>query len=382
VEKSIPEAAFTGAGKDRSLWDRFVAEDLTNGEILSVRAFDRDGGLVYMTGREKPDQGERPMMPVRKKTIREIGMAKRVVSVYGNEEMVHAMRLFIPLEKDLRLIGAVEVVQDIEFIYRRVRNVQWGIGMITLALLFILATCLYYVSRNESAALSRENARLKKYDAGVCYRFRDPLACIKGFAMILAEDGKIPETERREFLTTIIGESDRLNRMMDDLLDLERLEGGAIRLNKETVKIDDLIKESVRRVESQAETGRVKVETRLPRQIHAVNVDREKMVQALGNLLIASVMRSMAGGQVSLGAKYDEKGVQFEVADNGEELSGEEIANLFNRFHWVEPGQQKIGTGLELPLAKAIVEAHSSKVNVQSKINEGVKFSFTLPAIG
>jgi len=377
AEREIPEEAFAKAGDYYSKWDRFVAEYLTSGEILSVRAFDKKGNLVYATGRKELPKKDWGILSIGKKVLTEVGLIRRITSVSGNEEIVHAMRLFFPLEKDLRQIGAVEVVQDIEFIYRQVKNLQVGIIMAALALFLALFVALYRATKSESLALAQKKAKLGAYEAEVCHKLRNPLASIKGYATVALEDKELNEKERAESCKIIIDEADWLSRDIDELLDLTRIESGALWLNKKPVKIDALIIESVNRVSKQAEDRKVKIETKLPEEIAEIRIDREKMVQALGNLLIASVMRSMAGDQVTLGAKYTEKGVRFEVGDNGEELSGEEIANLFNRFHWVEPNQQ--GTGLELPLAKAIVEAHSSKVNVQSKINEGVKFSFTLP---
>ena len=269
------------------------------------------------------------------------------------------------------------MVQDREFIYRQVKNVQAGIIIATLALFLAWFVALYRVTKSESLALAQKKAKLGAYEAGVCNKLRTPLTLIKGYATVALEDKELNEKEREESLKIIIDEADWLSRYIDELLDLTRIESGALWLNKKPVKIDALMQESVSRVSKQAEGRKVKIETKLPEEIAEVKIDREKMVQALGNLLIASVMRSMAGDQVTLGAKYTEKGVRFEVGDNGEELSGEEIANLFNRFHWVEPNQQ--GTGLELPLAKAIVDAHEGKLNAESEVNKGLKFSFALP---
>jgi len=235
------------------------------------------------------------------------------------------------------------------------------------------------VTRKERAALAQKNLKLIAYDSKICNKLRTPLASIKGYATVALEDKELNEKEREEALKIIIDEADWLSRYIDELLDLTRIESGALWLNKKPVKIDALIQESVNRVSKPAEDRKVKIETKLPEEISEIRIDREKMVQALGNLLIASVMRSMAGDQVTLGAKYTEKGVQFEVGDNGEELSSEEISNLFDRIHWVESSQQKTVTGLELPLAKAIVEAHSGKMNVEGKAMEGSTFSFTLP---
>lgn len=379
AEKNIPEAAFLRGGLFRSSWDRFVAEYLTNGEILKVKAFDQNAELIYSTGKEKAGRERWEIFSLGKKMISELGVTKRITSSYGNEESVHAMRLIIPLYKNSQMIGVLEVVQDVDSIYKQVGYVQIGIGMAMLSMLLFLALILNRVTRKERAALAQKNLKLIAYDSKICNKLRTPLASIKGYATVALEDKELNEKEREEALKIIIDEADWLSRYIDELLDLTRIESGALWLNKKPVKIDALIQESVNRVSKPAEDRKVKIETKLPEEISEIRIDREKMVQALGNLLIASVMRSMAGDQVTLGAKYTEKGVQFEVGDNGEELSSEEISNLFDRIHWVESSQQKTVTGLELPLAKAIVEAHSGKMNVEGKAMEGSTFSFTLP---
>jgi signal transduction histidine kinase len=381
AEDNLPEEAFLKADLFRFEWDRFVAEFLANGETLNVRAFDRNGDLIYATGRKKAEREEWDILSMGKKKLTEVGMTKRITSVYGNEEAVHAMRLYIPIHKNLQVLGVLEVVQDIDFIYKQVSSAQAGIGAATLLTLLVLSLMLYRAGREERDKLARENFRLSEYDADLSHRLRTSIASIKGFAATLQE-GSHNQGEQQELLKIIVDESDVLNCAINDLFNLTGLESGRILLNKRPVRIDALMEEGLNKASKEAELRKVKFETRLPKEIYEVNVDEEKMVLALGNLLINSVMRSMAGGKVSLGAKYVKEGVQLEVKDDGEEVFGEEIPRLFEKFNWVErPGAQKNMTGLELPLVRAIVQAHSGKIGVESTMGRGAKFSFKLPVV-
>jgi signal transduction histidine kinase len=383
AEDNIPEEAFLKADLFRFEWDRFVAEFLTSGEILNVRAFNRNGDMIYATGRKRTEREEWDILSMGKKKLTEVGMTRRITSVYGNEETVHAMRLYIPVHKNLQVMGVLEVVQDIDYIYKQVSSAQAGIGVAALLILLGLALMLYRAEREEVDELERENFRLNGYDAEVSRRLRTAVTAIKGFAATLLEDESFSQDERQELLRIIVAESDTLNCEINDLFNLNRIESGRILLNKRAVRIDTLIKESLDKASKEAELRKVNLETKLPKEIYEVSVDEEKMVQAMGNLLINSVMRSMAGGRVSVGAKYVKEGVEIEVKDEGEEILRDEIPRLFEKLNWVErPGAHKNVTGLELPLAKAIVEAHSGKINVESSAGKGARFGFELPVIG
>jgi signal transduction histidine kinase len=269
--------------------------------------------------------------------------------------------------------------QDISFVNERVRGVMVSLGGGTLVFLLVLSFLLIQTLREESAVLVRENLRQREYESDVSHKVRTPLTIIRGYGGILLEDDDLDENLRHKFLRIIVSESNRLNQEMDDLLNLTRLESGRIILNKRPVRIDDLMKESIEKVSKEAEERKVKIETKFPKEILEVDADEQKVVQAMGNLLINSIMRSMAGEKVLLDAKYTKEGVKFNVIDNGGTLSSEEISRLFDKFQWIEPERQKFVTGLELPLAKAIVEAHSGKMSVDSNVVDGSKFSLTLP---
>ena len=232
----------------------------------------------------------------------------------------------------------------------------------------------------------REIDQMKnEFVSTVSHELRTPLTSIKGYVdLILDGDaGEINEIQE-EFLGIVKENSDRLVDMINDMLDISRIESGRIRLKVEPVNIADSIEgavDSFRAVLNQ--TGRT-VKTRIPEDLPLVAVDRDRVGQVLINFISNALKYSPEGGDVTVAAKHTDGYVQVSVADKGMGISREDQKKLFTKFYRVDSAMTREigGTGLGLSIAKSIIELLGGKVSVRSKIGEGSTFSFTVPVAG
>jgi signal transduction histidine kinase/CheY-like chemotaxis protein len=232
----------------------------------------------------------------------------------------------------------------------------------------------------------REIDQMKnEFVSTVSHELRTPLTSIKGYVdLILDGDaGEINEIQQ-EFLGIVKENSDRLVDMINDMLDISRIESGRIRLKIEPVNLGDSIAgavDSFRAVLNQ--TGR-SIKTRIPDNLPVVAVDRDRVGQVLINLVSNALKYSPSGGDVTISAKHTDGFVHVSVADKGMGISREDQKKLFTKFYRVDSAMTREigGTGLGLSITKSIIELLGGTVSVRSKLGEGSTFTFTIPVAG
>lgn len=227
----------------------------------------------------------------------------------------------------------------------------------------------------------REAERLKdELVATVSHELRTPLASILGFAELLAERD-YDEATRRRFLGTIRDEARRLADLVNDFLDLQRVESARFELSPETVELEPLLRELVETTWEQSE--RHALELAVPAGL-AVVADRAALRRAIGNLLSNAVKYSPDGGRVGVTAEQAEGAVRISVSDEGLGIPREQQHRVFERFFRAESADTREigGTGLGLALVKEIVEAHGGRVGFVSEEGAGSTFWLELPAQG
>ncbi len=232
----------------------------------------------------------------------------------------------------------------------------------------------------------REIDQMKnEFVSTVSHELRTPLTSIKGYVdLILDGDaGDINEIQE-EFLRIVKENSDRLVEMINDMLDISRIESGRIRLKVEPVDMTESIEgavDSFRAVLNQ--TGR-NVKTRVPEHLPLVAVDRDRVGQVLINLISNALKYSPDGGDVTITAKHTDGFVQVSVADKGMGISREDQKKLFTKFYRVDSAMTREigGTGLGLSIAKSIIELLGGSMSIRSKLGEGSTFSFSVPVAG
>ena len=242
------------------------------------------------------------------------------------------------------------------------------------------------ISNLKLAEEAREVAALKKIDrlktellSTVSHELRTPLGSIKGYATTLLEhDGLLSREESREFLQIIDSESDRLDELIRNLLDMSRLEAGVLRMDREPVQMAEVVESCVRRVRRLTDRHQIRVEWACDRLIEA---DPRRIAQVVTNLLENAVKYSPDGGEIVVGGQLQGGAVQISVADQGVGIPTRDLHRVFDRFHRVEGEITKRvgGTGLGLAICQRLVEAHGGRIWVDSRLGKGSTFFFTLP---
>jgi len=232
-----------------------------------------------------------------------------------------------------------------------------------------------YVKKVEEA-----NQNKTQFVSDVSHELRTPMSSIKGFTSTIRSDKDMEPATREEFLRIVEEETDRLSRIIDDLLDLSRIESGRIKLKKENVRLTDLIKKNVEMIKEQAMEKHLELKAELPEEIPCVFADQDKMSQVIINLL-SNAVKYTKEGEVLISARKDDGQVQVEVKDTGIGIAKEDLSKIFEKFQRIEtPGIEVKGTGLGLSIVKALVEIHGGEVYVKSELGKGSRFGFRLPA--
>jgi len=230
-------------------------------------------------------------------------------------------------------------------------------------------------------AIQKRNA---EFVSAVSHEMKTPLAGIKAYVELLADgDAEDPQTQE-EFLDVINTQTDRLQRLIDNLLNLARIEAGVVDVNKETQSLNEMLEHAFDVVGPAAEAKNIELVNDLSPMYLGVLADRDMIMQAAINLLSNAIKYTSAGGTVTLRSRMKDNEVQFEVVDTGVGLSEEDCARVFDKFYRVrkDSGMAQ-GTGLGLPLAKHIVEdVHGGRLELESELGHGSLFRIILPGAG
>lgn len=214
----------------------------------------------------------------------------------------------------------------------------------------------------------------------VSHELRTPLASIKGFATtLLRQDVRWDEATQREFLRIIEEESNRLEELIDNLLDLSQVEQGALRISREPVQLRRLVREAVENAQRRTEAHWFVVD--LPSELPRVWADPRRIRQVLNNLLENAIKYAPNGGQITVTCELDADEVTVNIADQGQGIPSEFLRRIFDRFFQVDSASTRRtgGSGLGLAIAKAIIEAHGGRIWAESEQGQGSVFHFTLP---
>jgi PAS domain S-box-containing protein len=214
----------------------------------------------------------------------------------------------------------------------------------------------------------------------VSHELRTPLASIVGFAELLATR-EVTADQRKEYLAVMLQEGRRLTSLVNDFLDLRRLEGGHLSMRFAPADISALI---MRGVELFNNPGSTPIQTLLPDDLPLVRVDSDSMFRVITNLLSNARKYSPVGGSIVVGASVVDGMVEVYIQDKGLGIPAEALSQLFGKFYRVDaPDRDTIkGTGLGLAICKNIVEAHGGKIRARSDgLGKGARFFFTIPTV-
>ena len=219
----------------------------------------------------------------------------------------------------------------------------------------------------------------RDFVSNLSHELRTPLASLKALAETLQEGALDDPPAARQFIDQIQIEVDALTQMVNELLELSKIESGRFTLDLAPVVACDLIESASKRMQLQAERAglnlRVECRTDLPK----VQIDSQRLEQVLVNLIHNAVKFTRAGGEIVLLADAVGGSVRFGVCDTGIGIPEDEVSRIFERFYRVDKSRSGGGTGLGLSIAKHIVEAHKGKIWAESREGEGSTFYFTIP---
>jgi PAS domain S-box-containing protein len=231
--------------------------------------------------------------------------------------------------------------------------------------------------QRDISALKEARQRLDDFHSTLSHELRAPLASVLGSLKLMRSFHPPTSEKGGKLLDIALLCSDRLARLLNDLLDLSKLEAGKMELKKTLVQVPDLISDSAASLETYQVEKKVRIST--DSVDTEVFVDRDRIIQVLTNLLSNAIKFSPEDGTVFMSARRTTRHtIRFAVRDEGPGISEENQVKLFQKFQQLqaEDGTTRAGTGLGLVVAKALIGEHGSDIEVESEIGQGTEFSF------
>ena len=233
----------------------------------------------------------------------------------------------------------------------------------------------------DQKATQKRNA---EFVSAVSHEMKTPLAGIKAYVELLVDGDAEDEQTQEEFLGVINSQADRLQRLVDNMLNLARIEAGVVSVSKHTCPLNEILEEALHIVQPAADAKQIELVADLSPMYLGVLADRDMLLQSAINLLSNAVKYTSAHGTVTTRSRLADNQVLFEVQDTGVGLSEEDCGRVFEKFYRVKKDKgMASGTGLGLPLAKHIVEdVHGGHLTAESTLGVGSTFSVTIPGAG
>ena len=221
----------------------------------------------------------------------------------------------------------------------------------------------------------------KEFVSNVSHELRGPLAAVKILAESLAS-GALKEKKRaKDFLRRINSEIDRMTAMVNELMELSRLESEQASLQLVPLELQPLVAELDEEYRERSEKRKIVLDVTLPEQLPRVRGDEEKLRQVLDNLLNNAVSFTPEDGRISLTAQSEDSNISLQVADTGVGIPRKHLPHIFERFYKVDRSRKSKGFGLGLAIVKHIVHAHGGEIHAESVEGQGTTFTVTLPAV-
>lgn len=233
---------------------------------------------------------------------------------------------------------------------------------------------------HDISTLKRLEQMRKDFVANVSHELRTPITSIKGFSETLLDGAMNDRDVLKQFLTIILDESHRLQLLIQDLLDLSKMENKGFSLNPSQVNVKELLENSIQMLKSEAVEREIQLELTVDDETTVIDGDMDRLKQVFINVINNGISYSPDGAKVEVKASNYDDYVQIQIIDTGIGIEEKELPRIFERFYRVDKARSRNsgGTGLGLAIVKHIIEAHEGAVEVNSRVGEGTTFTFRL----
>lgn len=389
---------------------------------LSLELLDKTGKAVYTTGLT----GSGGQMPMMRNSARVEAFRMAVSGKEASEPITHprfgnqSMMLALPIKYADTVSRVLLLNLPLAPVEETASIIKWQLLYITLILLFASLLISYLISKSFTQPileikraseimasgdftvrieakkgdeigslaetinylgdqLSKIEQLRKDLIANVSHELRTPLSLIRGYAETIKDVSGANPVKREKQLEVIIEETERLTRIVNDILNLSQLQTGYIKLDKTQLSIKEILKNITEHFDVLSEESGIKIIWDSPDEIY-VEADRGRIEQALYNLINNAINHTPNGGVVHVRAIDQVDKVRIEVKDNGYGIPEEDIPHIWERFYKSEKigSRKSMGTGLGLSIVKQVLEAHKTKFGVESKVNQGSTFWFEI----
>ncbi len=300
------------------------------------------------------------------------------VAGWGTNTLAAANARYLPLKTAQGVIGVVGIKRGLEskeFLSPdQQRLLESLLSQVALA-----TEAVQLADRAHQAQLLRETEKLQTALLNsISHNLRTPLASITGALSSLRDDDQMLDADaRRELLNTAWEEAERLNHLVGNLLNMTRLEAGAMRLALETCDVQDLVGVTLAQMANRLRHRQIVMD--VPNTLPPVVIDLVLVAQALVNLVDNAVKYSPVDTPIDIRASVDQGDVVIEVTDQGGGIPPAELEHIFDKFYRVQQRNNTSGTGLGLSISKGIVELHGGRIRAANQPGGGTTFSIALP---
>jgi two-component system sensor histidine kinase KdpD len=297
---------------------------------------------------------------------------------FGTNTLAGSPTYYIPLKAPIRTRGVLALAPSnprLVFVPEQHRLLETFAAQIALAL-----ERVHFVEVAQGALLKIESERLRNsLLSAISHDLRTPLTALVGLASTLAADGNLSERSRRELADALHDESMRMSNMVNNLLDMARLQAGGVQLNRQWHVLEEIVGSALRSLRHAIANHDIKVslETSLP----LIYVDSVLIERVLCNLIENATKYTSPGSQIHIGAVTGDHELRVTVADNGPGLPPDIIETVFDKFTRGQKESATPGVGLGLAICKAIVQAHRGRIWAENIDEGGARFTFTLPLL-
>ena len=314
---------------------------------------------------------------VKELAVADWAFRNRAVAGRGTGTLGSARLLYLPLQTTGEVLGilGVELTEDADYASPQSRMLLQAFA--TQAALAIDRVHLGKQAEQAQILQARESLERALLNS-VSHDLRTPLVSITGALGALRDQGNhLPEASRRELLDAAWEEAGRLNRFVGNLLDMTRLEAGALKLKQDPCDVQDLVGCALAALEPQI--GARSIEVRLPPDLPEVRMDMVLMTQVLVNLIDNALKYAPSDRGIEIAAAVADGSLELEVSDRGPGVPAADLGRIFDKFYRIPVPEGAGGTGLGLSICKGIVQAHGGSIRAQNREGGGLSVIVTLP---